>query len=272
MCRSQQTPEAGHEEGVVISRLHADCWHAGHRQNYNHLHPGKLLTIIHKHYLNRKSTSSTPQWDQDSNPLSFTFLSLFPSHGTLYLFSPFRLCLYLTFSSRFASFMLVGSVCCWPATPTLLLTTSCWSWNVSGSGFSGLGRDRRSVVCYVSQCKNYSKVNKSSRVSSITSNINHHFVDVSVFTIGIVSNNEHLGDGNIYICICEILKGTVHQKTQVYMSCLNPLQFPPSDLLWVLSCFLPPGSSRHPALHRGKHEEERSSYAVRVGATLQQGG
>ena len=72
--RSQQTPEAGHEEGVVISRLHTDCWHAGHRQNYNHLHPGKLLTIIHKRYLNRKSTSSTPQWDQNSNPLPFTFL------------------------------------------------------------------------------------------------------------------------------------------------------------------------------------------------------
>lgn len=43
-CRSQQTAETGHEEGVVIQRLHADCWYARHRQNYNHLHPGNLKT------------------------------------------------------------------------------------------------------------------------------------------------------------------------------------------------------------------------------------
>ena len=41
VCRSEQAPEAGHEEGVVVSGLHADRWDAWHRQDHHHLHPGE---------------------------------------------------------------------------------------------------------------------------------------------------------------------------------------------------------------------------------------
>ena len=40
-CRSEQAPEAGHEESVVVPGLHADRWDARHGQDHHHMHPGE---------------------------------------------------------------------------------------------------------------------------------------------------------------------------------------------------------------------------------------
>lgn len=83
-CRSQQTAETGHEEGVVVQRLHSDRWYARHRQNYNHLHTGNLRTLSHMFGL--MSSLMVPMTS-----------------------CPYRL---PAFALRFASFTHVVSACC----------------------------------------------------------------------------------------------------------------------------------------------------------------
>ena len=108
--------------------------------------------------------------------LSTTFLSYFSHVVPTTILSVLPLCLFLTFSFRCVSFTRVGSVCCWPATPTLLSTTSCWSWSVSGSAFYALGRGRRCTLVWYSV--KFTSVNKSK--SNLFYNSKYklcHFVD-----------------------------------------------------------------------------------------------
>lgn len=53
------------------------------------------------------------------------------------------------FALRFASFTHVVSACCWPATLTLLSTTSCWNSSVSVLDSCVSGRDRRCVLLWI---------------------------------------------------------------------------------------------------------------------------